>query len=343
MRVPIAAITLGTALLLALPFASASADMQESFYIAEPPPDPAFDGAIRLCRSAFSGPILSSRAYIERQSPELVALFSECLRDITSPTFANECEVIAANAQVDLVMFLEMQRTSTSVVFGARAWSPARHGTVWSDQEVVPNDIDFEAESLTICRSLAGSFLRSQGHAAPAPTRSRSASAQEPEPEPTPAPASVPAPAPASVPAPTPAPAQVAQGSGAPSTFEDITVAPGFLPDPRVVTGRSGGPVDARQYGSTSHGPCVGNIATAPDHYLILERPFNYLRVEARSPGDLTLVIEGPDGRRCNDDFEGLNPGIEGAWPAGRYAVYVGTFDTNHQQYQLSVTEYRRP
>lgn len=144
---------------------------------------------------------------------------------------------------------------------------------------------------------------------------------------------------------------QTAGGHDAPPTagsnFESFSLAPGFLPDPKTVSGRSGGSVDASQYGSTSHGPCRGMISVNPDHVMTLTAAFNYLEVTATAQNDTTMVIHGPDGYRCNDDDpgRGLNPGIRGSWPAGQYRIWIGTYgtgSTDNHPYTLSVTEIRR-
>jgi hypothetical protein len=48
------------------------------------------------------------------------------------------------------------------------------------------------------------------------------------------------------------------------------------------------------------------------------------------SPQDTTILISGPGGTWCNDDFEGKNPGIAGQWLAGTYKVWVGSYDKNN-------------
>ncbi|TVR00996.1 MAG: hypothetical protein EA398_10850 [Deltaproteobacteria bacterium] len=135
----------------------------------------------------------------------------------------------------------------------------------------------------------------------------------------------------------------MAGSASAQSNFGDFTLSPGFLPDPAVVTGISGGNVDARQHGNTPHGGCVGMIASTPDHVMTLGGDFSYLRIRALSSGDTTLAIRGPNGWLCNDDGPGagLDPVVEGALPAGRYEVFVGSFGGGNHQYTLSVTEIR--
>lgn len=124
--------------------------------------------------------------------------------------------------------------------------------------------------------------------------------------------------------------------------FEDFDLSPGFLPDPAVGTGLSGGRVDATAHGNTSHGACTGMIDSSPDHTMVLRRDFSRLRVHVVAQQDTSLVIRGPDGLRCNDDSDGLNPMVEGYWPAGTYQIYVGSVDSGTHEYDISVSELPR-
>ena len=136
--------------------------------------------------------------------------------------------------------------------------------------------------------------------------------------------------------------ATLGMASTAFASYESFTLAPGFLPDPATGSGTSGGPRNASQFGSTAHGPCVGMIDNSPDHVMTLSGNFSYLRVSATSAGDVSLVIQGPDGSyRCNDDAVGLNPVVEGSWPAGRYNIFVGTVGGTNVPYSLAITEIR--
>lgn len=118
--------------------------------------------------------------------------------------------------------------------------------------------------------------------------------------------------------------------TAAAQTFGGLALAPGFPTDPASLNGVAGGPLDARMLGNTPTGPCTGQIAQTPDHTLTLQGNFNYLAVGVVSQVDTTLVIEAPNGMLlCSDDVLGLNPAIEGSWPAGTYNVYVGTFGGN--------------
>ena len=128
-------------------------------------------------------------------------------------------------------------------------------------------------------------------------------------------------------------------GGGGSGSANSLMVRPGFTPDPRTATGEAGGPIDA----STRNQACRGWIGAVSDHTLHVTSPFNYLRVVASSPQDTTLVIQLSNGTyMCNDDSEGFNPIVEGAFPAGIHRIYVGTYAQNATaNYTLAVSELR--
>jgi len=123
-----------------------------------------------------------------------------------------------------------------------------------------------------------------------------------------------------------------------PSAASFAGIAPGFLPDPISETGALDGSREAVR-GSTRTGPCVGFIGERPNHTLVLQEDFPYLRIFARSSGDASLVVEGPAGRLCNDDFDGLNPQVSGDMPAGTYYIYVGRAGRDAAPYEIFVSE----
>lgn len=119
--------------------------------------------------------------------------------------------------------------------------------------------------------------------------------------------------------------------------YEDLTIATGFIPDPAVLTGQSGGSVNA----SSLNGACIGQVDSTPDHTVTLQDSFSYLRFDASSSGDTSLVIRGPNGTYyCNDDTVGLNPRVDGSFSAGDYEVYVGQVGES-ARYRLEVSELR--
>jgi hypothetical protein len=116
-----------------------------------------------------------------------------------------------------------------------------------------------------------------------------------------------------------------------PPVDSTIALTRSFRPDPIVRRGLAGGPVPADRLVPTAQtsdpGRCVGFFSEAPSYELKLEAPIPDLRVLVHSEGDATLVIALADNRYlCDDDHEGLDPVIEGAFPAGRHRVWVGTF-----------------
>jgi serine protease Do len=107
----------------------------------------------------------------------------------------------------------------------------------------------------------------------------------------------------------------------------------GFEPDPRTVEVDAGGDRQVNGLGPN----CAGWIDfSRPDVDL------NYspgqgqypLYISAVSQADTTIVINDPQGRwHCNDDFEGLNPGVVFQQPLhGNYNIWVGTLDAGPTQ-----------
>ena len=110
---------------------------------------------------------------------------------------------------------------------------------------------------------------------------------------------------------------------------QTVTLNPGFSPDPIELRGVSGGVVAAKQaagQAETPTGACVGFVDSQPDHTLELNSYFDYLRLQISSPDDTTIVVRGPGGIWCNDDFQDKNAGIEGQWLAGTYEIWVGSY-----------------
>ncbi len=129
--------------------------------------------------------------------------------------------------------------------------------------------------------------------------------------------------------------------------FEDVTLSPAFTPDPTTVRGISGGGVAASELvgrSETATGPCTGFIDTQPDHRITLTQFFNNLSIEVQSTDDTSLVIRGPGGTWCNDDFSFKNPGITGQWLSGTYEIWVGSPRQNaYFPYVIRLTETPSP
>ena len=132
--------------------------------------------------------------------------------------------------------------------------------------------------------------------------------------------------------------APTAAGPGAAVAGGTVTLAPGFLPDPQVSTGSAGGPVAA----NTMSPECRGHIPAQPSLVLNATGAFANLRILASSSADTTLVVQRADGTfLCNDDSEGLNPAVQGAFGPGQHRIWVGTWSASGAgaQYTLGITE----
>jgi hypothetical protein len=137
--------------------------------------------------------------------------------------------------------------------------------------------------------------------------------------------------------------AQAAAGAGAAaaaaggSNFGTVQLNAGFVPDPHTASGTSGGSTDA----STWQAGCNGFVTPQPDHLFVAATAFANLRVMAHSTGDITLVVQKPDGTYlCNDDTDGTDPLVEGAFPAGTYKVWIGSYQAGtNSPYTLGFSE----
>jgi hypothetical protein len=128
-----------------------------------------------------------------------------------------------------------------------------------------------------------------------------------------------------------------------PPIFGDVTIGREFSPDPWTVRGMSGGTIPGSEVagrGETATGPCTGFVDEKPDHTLVLTSKFDYLKLKIQSPEDTTLIVSGPGGSWCNDEFEGKNPGIIGEWLPGAYRIWVGSYNKDkYLPYTLEITE----
>lgn len=124
----------------------------------------------------------------------------------------------------------------------------------------------------------------------------------------------------------------------------NLTLAPGFMPDPMQRSYISGGGQEANGiFGTDMRGiACSGSISQTPDHVMTLTDGFDFLKVWNQSAADTTLIIDGP-GRflLCDDDGgEGLNELIEHSnWVPGEYRIYVGSYGGGVHNYELFVSE----
>jgi hypothetical protein len=136
---------------------------------------------------------------------------------------------------------------------------------------------------------------------------------------------------------------QVANAQPVSQIFGDVTIQHPFSPDPLTVRGMSGGSIPGSQIAGTETtptGPCKGFMDEAPDHTLKLVSKFEYLKLVVNSPADTTMIIKGPGGTWCNDDFDDKNPGVVGEWLRGTYQIWIGSYKENDSlPYTLKITE----
>jgi len=117
--------------------------------------------------------------------------------------------------------------------------------------------------------------------------------------------------------------------------FKVLSLAPGFMPNPEVVGGLSGGKRITPDCGYVKS-------ANTPDYVVTLTKPFTSLKASVQASGDVTMLIEGPNGRICSDDVNGLMPEVSGSALAGTYRVWIGDYvgkANNGFSYQLTLSE----
>jgi hypothetical protein len=128
-----------------------------------------------------------------------------------------------------------------------------------------------------------------------------------------------------------------------PPIFGDMTIGKNFSPDPFTVRGMSGGSFPGNHVAKrteTATGPCTGFVDETPDHKLEITSKFDYLKLQVQSPEDTTLIVKGPGGTWCNDEFDGKNPGMVGEWLPGTYQIWVGSYvKGKYFPYTLQITE----
>ncbi len=121
----------------------------------------------------------------------------------------------------------------------------------------------------------------------------------------------------------------------------DVVLKPGF--GQTSISGTAGGGTSLRDIagkGETETGSCSGFGKGQPDQVLRLNAGFEDLTVLVKSNSDTTIVVKGPGGTWCNDDFQGKNPGLDGQWKAGEYKVWIGTQGRNQSaNYVMSISE----
>lgn len=132
-----------------------------------------------------------------------------------------------------------------------------------------------------------------------------------------------------------PPPPRVAPGAR--PLYGEIAVRRGLRPDPTLLAGSAGGPIEA----SSVDPSCRGYVTPEPSHIVIAQTGFANLRFVVQADHDTTLLIQYPDGRfACNDDSGSLNPVIEGPAGPGPIRVWVGSYSSGQAGgYTLGLTE----
>jgi uncharacterized caspase-like protein len=104
--------------------------------------------------------------------------------------------------------------------------------------------------------------------------------------------------------------------------YGQVAIDASFAQDPYSVYISAGGSNDASLLDSA----CSGMIGDSPDFNVEHSAGWESLYLSAASDGDTSLVVRTPEGTFvCNDDTNGLNPGVTLSSPSsGRYNVWVG-------------------
>jgi hypothetical protein len=115
----------------------------------------------------------------------------------------------------------------------------------------------------------------------------------------------------------------------APAQAQPVTLGPQFSPNPTELRGVGGGSRSVGEMVGRSDsptGPCTGFANPAPNETVVLTSFFKSLSLVVDSDEDTAVVIKGPGGIWCNDDFQGKNPGVSGQWLPGKYEIWVSTY-----------------
>jgi len=125
-------------------------------------------------------------------------------------------------------------------------------------------------------------------------------------------------------------PAAIALSLGAAdfTLAQAVQLAPGFSPNPKVLTGNSGG-------GTASN---CGNMPASPSQTVTLSQAMD-LVFSVQGANSLTLLIKSPDGGQFCVISDGSGNPLQqpGYWNAGTYSIYVGDRAASHP-YTLSIT-----
>ncbi|HHH28409.1 MAG TPA: hypothetical protein ENK57_08700 [Polyangiaceae bacterium] len=121
-----------------------------------------------------------------------------------------------------------------------------------------------------------------------------------------------------------PPPAAAGLAPQAPPAFGAVSLRSGFMPDPHLLAGTAGGPIQGNQIS----GGCRGYYSPQPSHVLMAPTGFRQIRFVVNGGGDTTLLVMLPDGQIvCDDDGgSGANPLVQTTSRPGSIRVWVGTY-----------------
>jgi hypothetical protein len=139
-----------------------------------------------------------------------------------------------------------------------------------------------------------------------------------------------------------PVASQTSNQNSSPNSSQ-ILLSPRFSPDPQIYNGVSSGTTPLETFSNSqtriTPGRCPGYATAKPNYKIRLKESFGFLSLKVFSGGDITLLVEGPDGNYCK---HASNPELSGAWPAGEYQIWVGSKSGDRTQYRLSISETRQ-
>ena len=123
--------------------------------------------------------------------------------------------------------------------------------------------------------------------------------------------------------------------------LRNITLDGQINPNPMMIDGMSGGSIQALEVvhtKETTTGYCNGLVDQQPNHILTLNNFFEFLKIEVESSTDTTILVQGPGGGWCNDDYNNDDPALEGQWQRGKYKIWVGSYDETPNSYRIRIT-----
>ncbi|MDJ0898774.1 MAG: hypothetical protein QNJ55_08175 [Xenococcus sp. MO_188.B8] len=123
--------------------------------------------------------------------------------------------------------------------------------------------------------------------------------------------------------------------------LRNITLDGQINPNPMMIDGMSGGSIQAIEVvhiKETTTGYCNGLVDQQPNHILTLNNFFEFLKIEVESSTDTTILVQGPGGVWCNDDYNNDDPALEGQWQQGKYKIWVGSYDETPNSYRIRIT-----